>query len=82
MNYKFKYPIDNSIQLLRIYSFKVGLPEEFEESDEQLLGRSSTLVDNLLNEKENSLSAIKTSEPSPTKYRFSSLTDSNSSNEL
>jgi hypothetical protein len=39
-------------------------------------------VDNLLNEKENSLSAIKTSEPSPTKNRFSSLTDSNSSNEL
>ncbi len=34
MNYKFKYPINPSIQLLRIYGITVGLPEEFEESDE------------------------------------------------
>jgi hypothetical protein len=26
MNYKFKYPIDDSLPLVRIYGFKINLP--------------------------------------------------------
>jgi hypothetical protein len=81
MNYKYKYPVDQVIPMLRIYGFSVDLPQEFEESDDEyIIGSSSTIVEELLKEKDNSLSAIKTSEPSPNKHRFS-LTDSNSSHE-
>jgi hypothetical protein len=43
---------------------------------------SSTIVEELLKEKDNSVSNIKTSEPSPNKSNPFSLTDSNSSNEI
>jgi hypothetical protein len=42
----------------------------------------STIVEELLREKDSSLSNIKTSEPSPNKNNPFSLTDSNSSNEI
>lgn len=51
MNYKYKYPLDLPIPLLRIHQFKIDLPEEFEESDEEeyFIASKSTIVEELLN---------------------------------
>ncbi len=53
MNYKYKFNLSQEIPLLRIYSFTVKLPEEFEESEEEeyIVGTNSTIVEELLKEK-------------------------------
>lgn len=58
MNYKYRFPIDESMPMLRVYGFKINIPKEFEESDEDYIG-SSNIIDELLKEKDNS-SSIKT----------------------
>jgi hypothetical protein len=51
MNYKYTYPLDLPVPLLRIHRFIVNLPEEFEESEGEdfLIGSRSTIVEELLN---------------------------------
>lgn len=79
MNYKYRYPLDLPLPLLRIMGFTLNLPEEFtEESEEFIMDGSSAILEDLLNEKETpSLSTIKTSEHSPCK-RKRSVTESSS----
>ena len=46
-----------------------------------MMGSSTTIVEELLKEKEHSQSALKTSEPSPNKKKYN-ISDSNSSHEM
>lgn len=75
MNYKYRFG-SKEIPMLRISTISVKLPQEFEEESEEedfIVGSSSNIVEDLLNEKEPSvLSTIKSSSLSPLKARSSS----------
>ena len=77
MNYKYKYDAED-MAMVRIYGFKVKLPEEFDsEEEEYIVGSSTNIVEELLNDKEPSVvSTIKSSSMSPLKKRsFSGSSD-------
>lgn len=65
MNYNYKYTANLNLSIVRIKHFMINLPEEFEESeeDEFIVESSSTIVEDLLNEKEEpEASTIKSSD--------------------
>lgn len=43
MNYKYRYPLD-CLPMVRLYGFKISIPQEFEESDDEFIVESSSNI--------------------------------------
>ena len=73
MNYKYRHDLELNIPQIRIHAFHINLPESLledsSEEEEFIIDSNSNIVEELLKEKEESISTIRTSEASPTKNR-------------
>ena len=64
MNYKYRYDLELTIPLIRIHAFHINLPESLledsSEEEEFIIDSNSNIVEELLKEKEESISTIRT----------------------